>query len=130
VRCASSQPLELFLMTQIRMLGLSGSLRRASNSTAVLRGLQDALRFRAALDIFPLHAIPLSSWHVGRPKECARLGVSALRAVGAENQAGTDDDNLARLHRRCTRAAVDERDARVDTCTSCFSAPDRDRRSA
>jgi chromate reductase len=46
-------------MPQFRLLGLSGSLRRASNSTAVLRGLQDALGSRAALDIFPLHAIPL-----------------------------------------------------------------------
>src|SRR5882762_7584871 len=46
-------------MTQLRLLGLSGSLRRASNSTAVLHGLQDALATRAALNIFPLHAIPL-----------------------------------------------------------------------
>jgi hypothetical protein len=30
-------------MTQLCLLGLSGSLRRASNSTAVLRALQDAL---------------------------------------------------------------------------------------
>ena len=36
---------------QFRLLGLSGSLRRASYSTAVLRGLQDALGLRAALDI-------------------------------------------------------------------------------
>jgi chromate reductase, NAD(P)H dehydrogenase (quinone) len=40
-------------------LGLSGSLRRASNSTAVLHGLQDALAPRVALNIFPLHGIPL-----------------------------------------------------------------------
>ncbi len=46
-------------MTQLRLLGLSGSLRRASNSTAVLHGLQDALATRAALNIFPLHAVPL-----------------------------------------------------------------------
>jgi chromate reductase, NAD(P)H dehydrogenase (quinone) len=46
-------------MTQLRLLGLSGSLRRASNSTAVLRGLQDALAPRAALNIFPLHEMPL-----------------------------------------------------------------------
>ena len=46
-------------MTQFRLLGLSGSLRRASNSTAVLSGLQDVLGLRAALDIFALHAIPL-----------------------------------------------------------------------
>jgi chromate reductase, NAD(P)H dehydrogenase (quinone) len=42
-----------------RLLGISGSLRRASNSTAVLRGIQDALAPRVALNIFPLHATPL-----------------------------------------------------------------------
>ena len=46
-------------MTKLRLLGLSGSLRRASNSTAVLHGLQDALATRAAFNIFPLHAVPL-----------------------------------------------------------------------
>jgi chromate reductase len=46
-------------MTQPSLLGLSGSLRRTSNSTAVLRGMQDALGSRAVLDIFPLHAVPL-----------------------------------------------------------------------
>ncbi|MBI1778767.1 MAG: NAD(P)H-dependent oxidoreductase [Proteobacteria bacterium] len=47
-------------MTQaFRFLGLSGSLRRASNNTAVLRGLQDALAPRVALNIFPLHRMPL-----------------------------------------------------------------------
>jgi len=51
--------LELRLMTQLRLLGLSGSLRRASNSTAVLRGLQDALAPKARLDIFSLHGLPL-----------------------------------------------------------------------
>ena len=45
-------------MSELRLLGLSGSLRRASNCTAVLRTLQDALATRAPLDIFPLHAIP------------------------------------------------------------------------
>src|ERR1700680_4533761 len=46
-------------MTKLCLLGLSGSLRRASNSTAVLRGLQDALVPRAALNIFLLHGMPL-----------------------------------------------------------------------
>ena len=46
-------------MTQLRLLGLSGSLRRASNSTAVLHGLLDALAPKAALKIFPLHGVPL-----------------------------------------------------------------------
>jgi chromate reductase, NAD(P)H dehydrogenase (quinone) len=50
---------ELPSMTQFRLLGLSGSLRRASNSTAVLRGLLDALAPKAALKIFPLHGVPL-----------------------------------------------------------------------
>jgi NAD(P)H-dependent FMN reductase len=40
-------------MTQrFRLLGLSGSLRRGSNRTAVLHGLQDALAPRVALDIY------------------------------------------------------------------------------
>jgi chromate reductase, NAD(P)H dehydrogenase (quinone) len=51
--------LELPSMTQFRLLGLSGSLRRASNSTAVLHGLLDALAPKAALKIFPLHGVPL-----------------------------------------------------------------------
>ena len=114
----------------VRLLGLSGSLRRASNSTAVLRGLQDALAPRAALDIFPLHGTPLYRWrartgigadaafghrderwrdhdlarvqsrHVRRPEERARLGLAAFWTLGAKGQAGTDDDGLARLHRR------------------------------
>jgi chromate reductase, NAD(P)H dehydrogenase (quinone) len=66
-------------MTQIRMLGLSGSLRRASNSTAVLRGLQDALRPRAVLDIFPLHAIPL--YNEDDDAEHAPESVRALRSA-------------------------------------------------
>jgi chromate reductase len=47
-------------MTQhFRLLGLSGSLRRGSNSTAVLRGLQDTLALRVAFDIYLLHGMPL-----------------------------------------------------------------------
>jgi chromate reductase, NAD(P)H dehydrogenase (quinone) len=51
-------------MTQLCLLGLSGSLRRASNSTAVLRGLQDATLQRGTLFRFdgtfcnPSHTIP------------------------------------------------------------------------
>jgi chromate reductase len=66
-------------MTQFRLLGLSGSLRRASNSTAVLRGLQDMLRLRAALDIFPLHAIPL--YNEDDDAEHAAESVRALRSA-------------------------------------------------
>ena len=71
-------------MPQFRLLGLSGSLRRASNSTAVLRGLQDALGLRAALDIFPLHAIPLynedddAGAHPNRCVPCVRRSKRAM----------------------------------------------------
>ena len=46
-------------MMQFRLLGLSGSLRRFSYSTAVLRGLQASLGPRSALDILPLQGLPL-----------------------------------------------------------------------
>jgi chromate reductase len=67
-------------MTQpFRLLGLSGSLRRASNSTAVLRGLQDALAPRAALNIFPLHGMPL--YNEDEDGEHAPELVRALRSA-------------------------------------------------
>jgi chromate reductase, NAD(P)H dehydrogenase (quinone) len=69
-------------MTQASLLGLSGSLRRASNSTAVLRGLQGALGPRGVLDIFPLHAIPLYNEDddAGRAPESVRALRSAIDA--------------------------------------------------
>jgi chromate reductase len=60
-----------------RLLGLSGSLRRASNNTAVLRGLQDALAPGVALKIFPLHAMPL--YNEDDDGEHAPESVRALR---------------------------------------------------
>ncbi len=71
--------LELRLMTQLRLLGLSGSLRRASNSTAVLRGLQGALAPEAALDIFSLHMLPL--YNEDDDGEDAPESVRALRSA-------------------------------------------------
>ena len=41
-----------------RLLAISGSLRRASNTTAVLRGLAPLLEGRAQLDVVLLHEIP------------------------------------------------------------------------
>jgi chromate reductase len=46
-------------MIQFRLLGLSGSLRRSSYSSAVLRSLRGSLGPSATLEIFPLHALPL-----------------------------------------------------------------------
>ena len=66
-------------MTQLRLLGFSGSLRRASNSTAVLRGLQDALAPEAALDIFSLHGLPL--YNEDDDGEPAPESVRALRSA-------------------------------------------------
>jgi chromate reductase len=71
--------LELRPMTQLRLLGLSGSLRRASNSTAVLRGLQDALAPEARLDIFSLHGLPL--YNEDEDGEHAPESVRALRSA-------------------------------------------------
>jgi chromate reductase len=66
-------------MTQFRLLGLSGSLRRASNSTAVLHGLQDALAPRATLNIFPLDGLPL--YNEDDDAEHAPESVRALRSA-------------------------------------------------
>jgi chromate reductase, NAD(P)H dehydrogenase (quinone) len=66
-------------MIQIGLLGLSGSLRRASNSTAVLRGLQDALAPTAALNIFSLHGVPL--YNEDEDAEHAPESVRALRSA-------------------------------------------------
>jgi chromate reductase len=66
-------------MNQIRLLGLSGSLRRASNGTAVLRGLQEALAHKAALDIFALHGLPL--YNEDDDGEHAPDSVRALRST-------------------------------------------------
>jgi chromate reductase len=74
-----SQHLELLSMTQFRLLGLSGSLRRASNSTAVLHGLQDALAPRATLNIFPLDGLPL--YNEDDDAQHAPESVRALRSA-------------------------------------------------
>jgi chromate reductase len=67
-------------MTQpFRILGLSGSLRRAANSTAALRGLQDALAPRVALNIFQLHGMPL--YNEDDDGEHAPESVLALRSA-------------------------------------------------
>lgn len=73
-------------MSQIRLLGLSGSLRRASNSTAVLRGLRNAPEHRATLDIFLLHAIPLynkddDARHAPEPERNLRSVIDASDGV-------------------------------------------------
>src|SRR5258708_6727432 len=63
----------------LHLLGLSGSLRRASHSTAVLLGLRDALAPKVALDIFPLHEVPL--YNEDDDGEQAPESVRALRSA-------------------------------------------------
>lgn len=63
----------------VRLLGLSGSLRLASNSTAVLRSLQDALAPKATLNIFPLHQMAL--YNEDDDGEHAPESVRALRSA-------------------------------------------------
>ena len=65
-----------------RLLGLSGSLRRQSWSTAILRGLAHAIGERAALVLHPLDTIPMYNQDLdtAEPPE----PVTALRrAIGA-----------------------------------------------
>ena len=42
-----------------RLLGISGSLRKASANTAILKSLAEIIADKAVLEIFPLHDIPL-----------------------------------------------------------------------
>ena len=42
-----------------RLLGISGSLRKASANTAILKALVETVADKATLEIFPLHDLPL-----------------------------------------------------------------------
>src|SRR5258708_20399565 len=73
-------------MIQFRLLGLSGSLRRCSYSTAMLRGFRDSLAPRAALEIFPLHGLPLyneddDAEHAPEPVRALRSAIEASDGV-------------------------------------------------
>src|SRR5258708_40306313 len=81
-----SQPSGAASMIQFRLLGLSGSLRRSSYSTAMLRGFRDSLAPRAALEIFPLHGLPLyneddDAEHAHEPVRALRSAIEASDGV-------------------------------------------------
>lgn len=65
-----------------RLLGISGSLRRDSFNTAVLRGIAEALRGKVALTIHPLNDIP--PYDGDRDGEEPPTPVRALKAAIAE----------------------------------------------
>lgn len=70
--------------SRFRLLGLSGSLRRASANTAVLRSLADALAPKAELTIFPLDEIP--PYNQDHDGENAPAAVRALKeAIAASD---------------------------------------------
>jgi chromate reductase len=65
-----------------RLLGISGSLRRASNATAVLRALAPLLDGRATIDVLTLHEVPPYNADLDGP--ASPDGVRQLRdAIGA-----------------------------------------------
>ena len=47
------------IATKPRLLGISGSLRKASTNTAVLSALAEAVADKAVLELFPLNDLPL-----------------------------------------------------------------------
>lgn len=47
------------LFSKPRLLGISGSLRKASTNTAILKSLAEVVADKATLELFPLHEIPL-----------------------------------------------------------------------
>ena len=59
------------------LLGISGSLRKASHCTAILQNIADAAENRATLEIFPLDALPL--YNQDLDNETPPQPVTALR---------------------------------------------------
>jgi chromate reductase len=59
------------------LLGISGSLRKASHCTAILKNIVDAAESRATLEIFPLDAVPL--YNEDLDNESPPESVTALR---------------------------------------------------
>lgn len=62
-----------------RLLGLSGSLRKASYNTAILLALADVVADKASLELFPLNDVPVYNQDVDA--EATPGSVVALRAA-------------------------------------------------
>ncbi|MDR6428928.1 chromate reductase [Variovorax beijingensis] len=72
-------------ITGIRLLGISGSIRRDSHCTAVLRSLQPLLPASAAIELFALNDIPLYNADLdgdAPPPAVARLKAAIAEADG------------------------------------------------
>jgi len=67
------------------LLGISGSLRKASHCTAILKNIIDAAESRATLEIFPLDAVPLYNQDLDNespPESVVALRQAIERAAG------------------------------------------------
>jgi chromate reductase, NAD(P)H dehydrogenase (quinone) len=67
------------------LLGISGSLRKASHCTAILQNIADAAESRAILEIFPLDALPLYNQDLDNespPQPVTALRQAIERAAG------------------------------------------------
>lgn len=64
------------------MLGISGSIRRESYCTAILRTLQESLGARAEMTIFALDGVPIYNQDEDGPRSPAQV-VSLRAAIGA-----------------------------------------------
>ncbi|MDP9965679.1 chromate reductase [Variovorax paradoxus] len=72
-------------ITGIRLLGISGSIRRDSHCTAVLRSLQPLLTASATIELFALNDIPLYNADLdgdAPPPAVARLKAAIAEADG------------------------------------------------
>ncbi|MFB9127615.1 NADPH-dependent FMN reductase [Paraburkholderia dipogonis] len=72
-------------MSDLRLLGLSGSLRRESNNTALLRTLQDSMPADIELSVKTLHGIPLYDQDLenrGTPRAVVELRVEIAASDG------------------------------------------------
>jgi chromate reductase len=67
----------------LRLLGVSGSLRKASTTTAILHTLAERQGPEASLTVFPLHEIPL--YNQDLDGDAAPAPVRALRQAIAES---------------------------------------------
>ncbi|MFM0133822.1 NADPH-dependent FMN reductase [Paraburkholderia sediminicola] len=67
------------------LLGISGSLRKTSHCTAILKNIVDAAESRATLEIFPLDAVPLYNQDLDNespPESVTALRQAIERAAG------------------------------------------------
>ena len=118
-------------MTQtIRILGIAGSLRRASFNRAALRAAVELVPDGATLETFELDGIPgfnqddertpperVVALGARRAEERDRLGLAAVRGQRVGEEAGGGDGSLGRSVRHGARSTTCGRRSCSWTCT-------------